>query len=374
MMLSTRTHNLTFDLTLLTSHAKDEESYWFSKWLVLDFLQSIDIFTDKEKETYTNRFNQLFMAYPSYKFLPALLNLDTEDLNDLLEEPPLKMKRYQRMDFCNAIQQVHSGERTPAPAPSVSSMTEQERVEQSLRAQLCVPIEFFVEERKGMHQSQWPMIRERKECHIIVWYMLCNQIRFQNKTVLELGAGALGVASLALAQMNVAKQIVVTEGTEDQDKLELLRHNGNTNRGSNTNVSVEHFEWENKSKMIQIMENVCGNYETDIIIGCDILNYTLNMPIVLLNAVYALMTRSTAARTDCIFYCAHNLRFGLSHLGSIERYAEELGMIMKRIDPFDAKTGFVPMDVKGKVVPDVVKEFDKTNDVVLLSFQLKYPN
>ena len=73
-MLSTRTHNLTFDLTLLTSHAKDEESYWFSKWLVLDFLQSIDIFTDKEKETYTNRFNQLFMAYPSYKFLPALLN------------------------------------------------------------------------------------------------------------------------------------------------------------------------------------------------------------------------------------------------------------------------------------------------------------
>ena len=34
-------------------------------------------------------------------------------------------------------------------------------------------------------------------------------------------------------------------------------------------------------------------------------------------------------------------------------------MIMKRIDPFHAKTGFVPMDVEGNVVPDVVKEFDK---------------
>ena len=361
-----RTLNLAFDLTRLSTFEEDERLYRFSQWQTHEFIQTIDIFTEKEIEVYQSRIPSQFCK------LPSLLSLDKEDLNKILEDRPMKMKkRYQREAFIAAIEEVKSGVRTQPPP----SKSEQEVKDEHERSTLKVDCDFFVEEIKGVHHSQWPVIRERTECHVLIWYILNNRHKFKNKTILELGAGAHGLASLSLANMQVASKVIVTEGgVSNNDKImDLLRKNcvsycNNNAKEGNTALGVEHFNWNDAVKLNDIMGKYLIDNQLDIIIACDVLNYTMNMPTELLNSVYKMMNLSSTSRSEVVFYCVHNLWLGLSHLNSIKTCADDIGMVVKIIDPFKSYL------VYDNTLPSPLNEFNKNDDVVVLAFQLKFPN
>ena len=351
--------HLSFNLTLLSRFASDERSFTFSLWETVQLLHSIEIFTDKERNTYTQRLTELYTESPHLKTVQHLLTLDAEDLNEILEEPPIKMKRYQRLEFLKCLAEVRSGSRTQPDQASHTATSDREV--------LHVPIYMLQQEIKGMHKTEWPLDRERPECHVLIWYLLKNREKFTNKTIVELGAGAHGAAGLALAKLDIARHVLITEGTNDENIMNLLIQNcrnSNSNSAAADAVSVQKFQWDNDQHRDQLMSSI--DHACDIIMGSDILNYTLSIPIQCLTTVCRMMEASTASRAEAVCYISHNLRLGLSHLESIQRFAEEeLGMVMKRVDPFKR---FLPTPI-----PPPLDRFDKS-DIVLLVFQLKYPN
>ena len=77
----------------------------------------------------------------------------------------------------------------------------------------------------------------------MAYHLIDNRRKFAGRRVLELGAGALGIAGIALAVASDAAEIVLTDG--DATVVELLRHNVDRNRAKfgATKVKVHKLMW-----------------------------------------------------------------------------------------------------------------------------------
>ena len=361
----TTTTNITFDLKLLSNYQQTEQQYHRSQWLTSDILPTIDIFTDNEANTYVSRLQQC----PHLSYVHQLLSYDPRDLDDLIEEPPIKMKRYQRVEFLTAINEIKNGTRQQPPMKSDDDLTDLELKNKLERSILSVKVDLVVTEISGIHSSSWPIVVEPGELHFLTWFLLTHQKLIKNKSVVEVGAGSCPLTSLALSNLKVPKQCFITSNNEscDESVTNTLHKNCEWQKNDDDNASstirLETFDWEQDNDYQKVMDMI--NDQCDIIIGSDILNYTLNIPRRLLDTICKMMVNSASSRSDVKFICSHSMKFGRSHLDSIENYCmEELNMKMNVIE----WKSFVP-----EPIPLPISNYGR-RDVVILVFQLLYPN
>ena len=359
----TTTHtSITFDLRILPKYQLMENLYLASQWKTIDFLPFVDIFTKKEVLAYQDRLSRA----PALYYMHQLLSLDQHDLDEALEDPPVKMKRYLRIELIQAIDEVRIGTRMqPPPLPDQDLSTEALQQKQK-RSILSIPVELFLEEHIGIHRAEWPIIPLQSAANVLVWFLLSlDREMFAHKTVIQLSSGACPIAGLALGKMNVTEQVVITENERNVKPyiFAALQANCNLAIDRGANICMQQLCWENNEDINMFMTSI--DDKVDILIGSDILNYTLNCPRQLLRAAHAMMINSATARSDVKFYVSHNTRFGRSHLDSIETFCrDELEMKMTVIEwkTFIRTPLPVPIDTLGK------------REVVLLCFQLLYPN
>ena len=168
--------------------------------------------------------------------------------------------------------------------------------------------------------------------------------------------------------LKVPKQCFITSNNEscDESVTNTLHKNCEWQKNDDDNAStirLETFDWEQDNDYQKVMDMI--NDQCDIIIGSDILNYTLNIPRRLLDTICKMMVNSASSRSDVKFICSHSMKFGRSHLDSIENYCmEELNMKMNVIE----WKSFVP-----EPIPLPISNYGR-RDVVILVFQLLYPN
>lgn len=213
-------------------------------------------------------------------------------------------------------------------------------------------------------QVPWPV------CHLLNWYMLAYPDLFVDKNVIEIGAG-VGLSGLLLAEMDVARNVLITDGQDEiMDNLQanVLRA---TQRGRK--VAVQQLRWENEDEIASAVRQLEGS--VDIIIGADILAYTLGVPKTPLMAGRELM-RLSAARNP-FFIVAYHTRFGTHHLEKVKAVAAELGMTMYEIDvrEFLPKPAPQPLDIfsiwHSKIEEDPKKHEEASPGVMLLKFELQ---
>ena len=367
--LPMRLCEIQFDLTLLPSWSADEEKYHAAHWKTSNFLRLFcaNSLTPRDLEIFCLRLDDSVL-----NTMGATLSMDTDDLNDTLESAPIRMKRHQRMSFIQDLKDVKDGKIQQPPPPPESEMSEFELSTLADRKKLTVNLHFFVSEIKGTHQSEWPLLREQRESHLLIWYVLIHPEKFAHKTILELGVeplnGTTGFAGLTIGRMRLARQVIITTGRDvgsDKNLFENLKRNcafASEEKGDCVKIQQINFDGDDDDDVQRLLKSTRG--ECDIILGCDILNYTLSIPRLPLIAAKKLLKQGSSSRSEACFYVAHSMKFGRSHLDSIRTYAEEeLGLSMEIIPP----CSFLPQPA-----PFPLNEFGK-RDVVLLLFQLMYP-
>jgi hypothetical protein len=310
----------------------------------------------------------------------ATLSMDTDDLNDVLESEPIRMKRHQRMSFIQDLKDLKDGNIQQPPPPLESEMSEFELEKLRDRRKLTVALHFFVSEIKGIHQSEWPVLREQAESHLLIWYVLLHPKKFANKTILELGGepinSSTGFLGFTIGRMRLAREVIITTGREEgieknDNVLKNLKRNctfASEEKGDSVRIQQMNIhprcdgdDDDDDDDLQRLLESTRG--DCDILLGCDILNYTLSIPRLPLIAAKKLLKQGSSSRSEACFYVVHSMKFGRSHLDSIRTYAEEeLGLSMEMIFPFS----FLP-----RPAPFPLNEFGK-RDVVLLLFQLMY--
>jgi hypothetical protein len=168
-------------------------------------------------------------------------------------------------------------------------------------------------------QIPWPV------CHLLNWYILARPELFEGKSVVEIGAG-VGLTGLLLAEMDIARAVHITDG---QDEIMAnLRANGKLAADRGRRVTVSQLRWESAEDRAAAVAHMDGC--VDIILGADILAYTLGVPKTPLLAGKELMRLSSC--DDPVFIVAYHTRFGMHHLDGVRAAAAELGMDMSEIN------------------------------------------
>ena len=171
-------------------------------------------------------------------------------------------------------------------------------------------------------QIPWPV------CHLLNWFMLAHPNLFDGKSVVEIGAG-VGLSGLVLAEMDIARAVHITDG---QDEIMAnLKANGKLAADKGRRVSVSQLRWESAEDRAAAVAHMGGCI--DIVIGADILAYTLGVPRTPLLAGKELMRLSSC--DDPVFIVAYHTRFGSHHLEGVRTAAAELGMEMSEINVRD---------------------------------------
>ena len=175
-------------------------------------------------------------------------------------------------------------------------------------------------------QIPWPVQ------HLLNWYLLAHPHRFAGKRVVELGAG-VGLSGLVLGEMGVAERVLITDGQDEV--MPNLRQNGAAASARGVaGVSVARLRWESDADKAAAVAKLGGR--VDVVIGADILAYTLGVPKLPLECGRDLLLASEAhvdrKDDDACMLIAYHTRFGTVHLDGVRAAADELGMVMEELD------------------------------------------
>ena len=364
-----------FDLTACPEFARWEFEERMRQWSVADFLRDHvdgDVLTERDRGKVLPRLGQAKL-----NTVRALLEIDSEDLDSVLEDKPVCMRaRVHRRHVCRALMEVRCG-RVEPPMLEVAGEGGADGGEDRgderrdlLRIDFQAPLApvargVFVEKTVGKP--------ERPEAHLLCWFILMHPDFFLGgKHLLELGAGWGGTAGLAAAALmhkrgDADGQVLLTdtfdghleEGAEQFLRATVAR--ARTDRGHP--VRMQRLNWDSESDRTDALRVLGGR--VDHVLGSDILNYTLHQPRRPLIAAKDLMERSGCARADVSFWCVYHNRLGSAHMDGVRSAARDLDLKLTEIAP----RTFIPQ----RPFPPPLNMFAR-GDLVLLRFQLYFPN
>ena len=182
----------------------------------------------------------------------------------------------------------------------------------------------------------WPVSR------YLCWYLLsvCNSTygsgslnwkTFEGKNIVELGSGT-GLCGLMLSRMGIANSVLLTDG--EDIVMDVLR--ANCAKRNDNGTTAELLRWGKDCTA------TLDKRYFDIIIGADVLAYTLGDPELLISTVRALMDDNGAS----IFICGFSNR-AENHRRRVWDVAKQYGLNIEVVPPSQFLPSPIPDDIAG---------------------------